>query len=156
MNSIQPLSRCTWDQTVELWNQGFQGYPVDISSRVDSLLKRMVQLELSPEWSLTVWSDGKPIGFVLNGIRSIQGKRIAWNGGMGVVPRWRGKGIGKRLMEAALELYRKEQVELATLEAISSNYRSISLYEKMGYYIVDQLGVFQSDQWKQEETLQRY
>ena len=35
-----------------------------------------------------------PIGFVLQGIREVDGQKIAWNGGTGIIPKYRGKKLG--------------------------------------------------------------
>lgn len=76
---------------------------------------------------------------MLNGIRNNGGKRVAWNGGTGVSPEVRGQGVGNFLVEAALDLYAEEGVEMATLEALSTNNAAIALYQKCGYEIIDRL-----------------
>jgi Acetyltransferase (GNAT) family len=57
----------------------------------------------------------------------------------------RGKGIGRQLVEAALDLYAKKSVDSAMLEAISSNQSAIRLYSSCGYEIVDELTFLQRD-----------
>ena len=81
----------------------------------------------------------------MNGIRNDKGKKIAWNGGTGVVPSFRGKGLGKSLVNAAIDMYGSEGVDVATLEAISNNDVAIGLYKQCGYQIIDELTFLQSD-----------
>ena len=83
--------------------------------------------------------EGQPAGSLLSGIRSSAGKRIAWNGGTGVAPQFRGRGIGKLLVQAAMDLYREREVDIATLEALDNNQRAIQLYQRFGYVVVDRL-----------------
>jgi predicted GNAT family acetyltransferase len=75
--------------------------------------------------------------FVLNGTRVIGGKKVAWNGGTGVIPKYRGQGVGQVLIQACIEVYRDQQVDTALLEAIAKNTPAIKLYEKFGYRVIE-------------------
>ena len=139
MIEIKHLSTCSFQTTVDLWNRGFQGYPVDLTQTLDSFLARIISYGISPANSLVAFLDEEPVGFLLNGLRNNVDGKVAWNGGTGVTPEMRGKRIGKRLVEAALDLYASESVDRAMLEAISSNETAINLYSSCGYEIVDEL-----------------
>jgi ribosomal protein S18 acetylase RimI-like enzyme len=145
---IKRLSDCSFADAVMAWNQGFQDYFVDMTRTLDGYLDRLHHEGLSPELSMIAFCDGKPAGFLLNGISGISGicgicasavGKLAWNGGTGVAPEFRGRGVGKALVEAALDLYCAQKVELATLEAISDNEVAIRLYEQYGYEAIDRL-----------------
>jgi GNAT superfamily N-acetyltransferase len=139
MLHIKRLSQCTLEEAVTAWNTGFEGYYFDATMTVERFLERLVLEGLSPTLSIIAFQDEKPIGIIKNGIRLFNGMKIAWNGGTGVASAFRKKGIGKAMMEAALSIYQEEGVQLATLEAIRANQRAISLYEQMGYQMVDEL-----------------
>lgn len=136
---IRRLNTCTFDEALHIWNEGFKGYFVDMTLSMDAYIARFHKDGLSPKYSFVAFSDGKPAGFLLNGIRTNEGKRVAWNGGTGVSPEFRGQGVGKVLVEAALNLYSEEGVEIATLEALSTNNVAIALYQKCGYEVIDRL-----------------
>jgi len=136
---IRRLSACSFEDAVKSWNEGFQGYFVDMTLSVDRYLSRLQGEGLSPEFSLMAFCDGTPAGFLLNGIRTNPGPKVAWNGGTGVSPKFRGCGVGKALMQSTMDLYREQGVEIATLEAISENEAAISLYRQFGYEVVDRL-----------------
>jgi ribosomal protein S18 acetylase RimI-like enzyme len=142
MITFKKVSECTFAETVQIWNEGFAGYYVNLTMNTSSFLNKLSVEGLSPELSFVAYIDGEPAGFLLNGVRMIDGKKVAWNGGTGVAERFRGQGVGKALMEHALEIYRQEQVEIATLEAFVQNDRAIGLYKKVGYEIVDILAVY--------------
>ena len=143
--SIRSLSTCTFDQALELWNAGFQGYRVNMTRSMEAYLARFHDDGLSPELSLVAFAGGEPAGFLLNGIRQHADKKVAWNGGTAVRPEFRGQGIGKLLVRAALDLYKEQSVEVATLEALSDNKSAIGLYESFGYRTVDRLLFLQHD-----------
>ncbi len=148
MITIRPLSGCTWEQTLQLWNEAFADYFVNMNFTFDRLMNRMVRERISPAHSLVAWNDGRPVGFVFTSIGEIKGKKIAWNGGTAVLPGWRRKGAGNRLMEALMELYQREHVQLATLEAIAENKPAIRLYQQHGYDIADSLLIYQTENFR--------
>ncbi|MDB4953737.1 MAG: rimI [Myxococcales bacterium] len=61
-------------------------------------------------------------------------------------PDFRGRGIGKRLLEHALARGRSERCTLATLEVRRSNVPAIALYERAGFRTVHvRKGYYQGD-----------
>ena len=139
MITVKRASECTFTEALEAWNEGFKGYYVNMEMSLDRYLTRMIKEGLSPEYSVIAFDENKPVGCILNGIRSINGKNVAWNGGTGVSPDYRNKGVGKLMMEETIKVYTEANVQIATLEAISDNQPAIALYEKMGYHIKGQL-----------------
>lgn len=133
------MSELSAEDMVSLWNKGFEGYFINSTMNLDKFLSRTVNEGLSLEHSLVVYENSDPIGFVMNGFRVIEGKRVAWNGGTGIAAEYRGKGIGKILMERNLQLYYEQGAEIALLEALIQNKAAIKLYQSVGYGITEQL-----------------
>ncbi|MCP1123429.1 GNAT family N-acetyltransferase [Bacillus sp. 3103sda1] len=154
MYEIKSLGTLSFEEATNLWNAGFEGYFIEIKMTMDAFLARMTLEELSPSFSLVAFYNGQPVGIILNGIRMMHGKKIAWNGGTGVVSQFRYRGVGGELVRASLELYKKEGVDIATLEAISKNDAAIHLYKKMGYEVVDQLLMLQHTGILEEDAFQ--
>ncbi|MFK9090535.1 GNAT family N-acetyltransferase [Bacillus salipaludis] len=100
---------------------------------------RMVNEGLSYNHSIVAFDQEKPIAIVVNGIRMIDGKKTAWNGGTGIAIDYRGKGVSNLFMEEVFNMYHEENIEKETLEAIKENERAISLYKRFGYEIKDSL-----------------
>ncbi|MGP4081025.1 GNAT family N-acetyltransferase [Pseudalkalibacillus sp. R45] len=139
------MSSCPLSDVIEAWNSGFKGYFTDMTMSVDRFLQRMVHEGLSAEDSIVAYVDGVPAGIVLNGFRTVDGKTISYNGGTGVAPEFRRTGIGKKMMESVIEIYRQKEVDTATLEAIHENSAAIKLYESLGYEITDRVDFLQQD-----------
>ena len=53
--------------------------------------------------------------------------------GMGVLPAWRGQGLGERLLRATLAHALRKGITRVTLEARADNVRAIRLYERVGF-----------------------
>ncbi|WP_285397899.1 GNAT family N-acetyltransferase [Lysinibacillus sp. fls2-241-R2A-57] len=136
---IKTVSQCTLEETLKAWNKGFEEYFVEIKMNEETFLNRLVGEGLYPELSIVAFDHHNPVGIVLNGFRQIAGKKTSWNGGTGISPEYRGKGISRVLMEETIAIYERENVEIATLEAIKENKVAIALYEKYGYTITNQL-----------------
>lgn len=95
-----------------------------------------------PEGFFVAEVDGRKVGFVACNPH--------WKGGHGdstceiheiaVLPEWQGMGIGRRLMEKALELGRRHGCPTATLWVGRGNERALSWYRKMGFEPVGSWG----------------
>jgi GNAT superfamily N-acetyltransferase len=142
---IRRLSESSFAESLQLWNEGFQGYFVDLTMSLERYLDRLHGDGISPRHSLVALCDGKPAGFLLNAIRNNNGQKVAWNGGTGISPEFRRKGVGKELVRAALELYRTESVLSASLEAIDSNKPAIELYQQFEYDVTERLVLLKCD-----------
>ena len=160
MIEIKHLNNCSFQTAVEIWNRGFEGYAVNLTQTLDSLLARIISHGISVTDSLIAFLDNAPVGFLLNGLRTSGDTRIAWNGGTGVVPELRGTGIGKKLVEAAIDLYEERSVDIAMLEALSDNESAIRLYSSCGYKVSDWLTFLRHDDvlrdWITPSTSERY
>lgn len=55
--------------------------------------------------------------------------------GVGLLPAYRGRGIGRRLLTQALHLARTQGLYRIELEARSDNHAALALYEKLGFSI---------------------
>ncbi|QFT88647.1 putative acetyltransferase [Bacillus sp. THAF10] len=139
MYQIKRLSECTLNQAVEAWNKGFEGYFFDAKMDVDRFSARLGMENISASFSLVAFDGENPIGLLLSGVRTIGKNKVAWNGGTGVATAYRRKGVGKLLLDHALEIYSAEGVTLSTLEAIGENEKAISLYQAKGYEVVDKV-----------------
>jgi ribosomal protein S18 acetylase RimI-like enzyme len=62
-------------------------------------------------------------------------RRVAHTGrlGMGVLPAWRGQGLGRRLLQACIDKAQARGITRVELEARADNARAIALYERLGF-----------------------
>ncbi|MFX3673900.1 MAG: GNAT family N-acetyltransferase [Paenisporosarcina sp.] len=150
--SYQSFSSLSFQDGHVLFNRGFENYLIPMNLTFDAFVGRFGNEGLSAKLSVVAFDENEPIGFVLQGMKEIDGQRISWNGGTGVVPEYRGKKIGVELMKEAERYLVEEGVSIATLEALSDNKPAIKLYEKCGYEVVDDL-YFLSSKGKIQSTL---
>lgn len=139
MLKIKKMLDCTIADAVHAWNVGFEGYPVNMNTVPDKFLERMVNEDLSISLSIIAFDDKQPIGIVLHGGREINGQKVAWNGGTGIAREYRGRGVGKKLMDSSISILKENSVDIATLEVMDDNFKAYSLYKNKGYKTVDNL-----------------
>ncbi|GAB6989173.1 GNAT family N-acetyltransferase [Paenibacillus pini] len=143
---IRKFSTFTIPELTRLWNEGFTGYFFNMDMNEDTFIQRAADLQLSLELSIAACINGRPVGFVMNGVRMMNGRLTGWNGGTGIIPEYRNKGIGRQLIGASQHIYKEQGAVTALLEAVLENDPAIALYEKLGYSIIDRLTYYEQQQ----------
>lgn len=136
---IRSLGDCTINEIAELWNRGFQHYFTNMTVTPERMLARLGRRSIHPECSVTAWIGGEPAGFVMVGIARARGEKLAWNGGSGVSPAFRGHSLSKTLLREAMRRTRAEGAETMSLEVRVENEPAIRAYRSCGFEIVDTL-----------------
>ncbi|GAA3407083.1 GNAT family N-acetyltransferase [Paenibacillus hodogayensis] len=136
---IRRLADCTFRQAVELWNLGFSGYYSDMSVTLEQFVTRLGRESIRPDLSVAAFAGEEPAGFVLVAKKTVDGVGIVWNGGTGVSPSQRGKGLAKLLMREAVEAMRESGASTGLLEVVQKNAGAIAAYESAGFRIRDGL-----------------
>lgn len=82
---------------------------------------------------LVALADGKVIGWcdVLRGTRGTD--RHCGTLGMGLLPEWRGRGIGRSLITETIARARAAGMSRIQLDVYASNTRALALYESVGF-----------------------
>ncbi|MEI4770547.1 GNAT family N-acetyltransferase [Psychrobacillus sp. FJAT-51614] len=145
MITFKTMESLSFKVAHELFINGFEGYFIPMKMSLDAFVARMGNEGLSPELSIVMYDEDYPIGFVLQGVREVEGQKIAWNGGTGIIPAYRGKKHGTVLMEKAVDLLKQQNVSIASLEALSVNKPAIKLYENVGYEVIDTLHFLEAE-----------
>ncbi|CAG7646359.1 hypothetical protein PAESOLCIP111_05150 [Paenibacillus solanacearum] len=136
---IRRLADCTFRQAVELWNLGFAGYYSDMTLTLDKFIAKLGSEWIRPELSVAAFIGGEPAGFVLVAVKEVDGVNLAWNGGTGVHPAYRGKGLAKLLMREAVAAMKEGGAETALLEVVQKNAAALAAYESAGFLVCDEL-----------------
>jgi hypothetical protein len=83
--NIRTLDEVPLKTALQVWNEGFEGYYVNLQMNYSAFLGRLHQEDLSAEESIVLYDGERPIGLTLNGIRMVAGQKVAWNGGTAIV-----------------------------------------------------------------------
>lgn len=113
----------------------FEGYPVEINFTAPMLARRVRFEQQDLESSLVAFEGGAAVGAAGLAVRGGRG----WVSGFGVVPAWRRRGLGRRLMSALLERARECGLRQLSLEVLAGNAAARSLYEGAGMRVTRDL-----------------
>ncbi len=95
--------------------------------------KREIEADISacPEGILVAEMDGNVVGYIT--CRLDLESRVGHISNMAVLPACQGRGLGKQLMQAALDNFRQKGMELARIETLAQNEVGARFYPKAGF-----------------------
>lgn len=76
-------------------------------------------------------SSGRVVGYITTRLNRISG--VGWIPNLAVDPEHQGKGLGRGLIEYALEFFRREGMEVAKIETLEQNPVGQKLYPSCGF-----------------------
>lgn len=121
------------------FTSAFEGYPVAFKVETGWLARRARQEQYDLLNSLVALEGTEAVGVAVLAMRGMRG----WCGGFGVVPRWRGRGLGHRLMAELIGRARAAGLRSLSLEVLAGNTAAIRLYERAGMRITRNLLVME-------------
>ena len=116
-------------------NSSFEGYPVQIAFTAPMLARRVRFEQQDLESSVVALDGDEAVGMAGLAVRGARG----WVSGFGVVPAWRRRGLGRRLMSALLERARAYGLRQLSLDVLAENKAAIRLYEGAGMRVTRDL-----------------
>ena len=126
---FKTLENLSTAELAELFNRAFADYFVKIELSTEILQDKIDSEGILLNKSVGVFSNSKPIGFVLHAIRN----KVAYNAGTGVIPKFRGNNYTSKMYDYILPLLKKEGVSDIVLEVIEQNTAAIKSYRKIGF-----------------------
>jgi RimJ/RimL family protein N-acetyltransferase len=109
------------------WLGAFEGYPID---SIRSFVTRMIEND-NPQY-LAI-DDGYVVGWIDISPNRLPVSLHVGTLGMGMLPEYRGQGIGKSLITAALAKAKERGLKRVELEVFPHNTAGIALYKRMGF-----------------------
>lgn len=113
----------------------FSNYEVPFNITLAELKYMLERRGCNFQLSYGAFNQGQLVGFVLNGIGSWNGLHTAYDTGTGVISKFQGKGIAKKLFAYAFEDLQSNGIEQYLLEVIKTNTKAVRLYKELGLNI---------------------
>jgi ribosomal protein S18 acetylase RimI-like enzyme len=123
------------EATVDVLNEAFSDYFVEIVLTLPHFLQMMVQESIDAASSRVVVLDDKPVGVGLIARRGWSSRLAA----MGVIPAARAKGAGGWLMEQLISEAKARGEKQLFLEVIDQNEAAVRLYQGCGFQTIRRL-----------------
>jgi ribosomal protein S18 acetylase RimI-like enzyme len=136
---FQSLDHFTLEEIVETHNLAFSDYEVSMNLTVEIFKFINIQRSVDYTLSLGAVSNGKLIGFILNGIGQWDHQQTAYDAGTGVIPEFRNQGVGKKMLTTLEPILISNGISQYILEVIQTNENAIHLYKNQGFMTTREL-----------------
>lgn len=142
MIKISTLENCSLQTIVETFNAAFVGYLVPINFTKKTLEEKIQTENIMLRFSVGAFDGEQLVGFILHGLDVLNGEKVVYNGGTGVLPGYRGQGLTKKMYRFIQSLLAVEDVVKCRLEVIEDNIGAIHTYKKVGFQKIRELECF--------------
>ncbi len=131
---IRSLSHDDIYEMFTAFNLAFSDYVIPICLSFEQFEERFLKkLKINFELSAGAFISGSLVGFIFTGIGRYEESMVAYNGGTGVVPAYRGNHLTYQLYNFLFPILRKNDVEACILEVLTENKKAISVYKNIGF-----------------------
>jgi len=122
---------------VEVYLQGYKGleeYSYTHSEDVQAYLNWLFRRDVAGIW--VAEEDGKIVGFIAsdgNWFSKREGKVVGAIHELVILPEYRNKGIGKALVQKAIEYFKSRGLDTAELWVGDKNTQALEFYKSLGF-----------------------
>ncbi|UKJ07381.1 GNAT family N-acetyltransferase [Solitalea lacus] len=130
---IRTLETTPVDTILNAFNYAFSDYLVPFQLTLQQLEDKMESEGTMLKYSVGMFDGEELVGFILHSQGEWNGKNAVYNGGTGVVPTHRGKGITQQLYQYIIAKLKEEGVHNHLLEYLHGNGFAQRIYEAVGF-----------------------
>ncbi|GKP90280.1 MULTISPECIES: GNAT family N-acetyltransferase [Klebsiella] len=124
-----PATQFSSVQLTDILNACFEAYLVPVTQSVEGFVQRFSAEGMSLIDS-RVWLAGdEPAAITIVARRGNMARLAAF----ALRPAWRGKGLGRKLMQELLTFLQQQEIETVSLEVIRDNHAAVALYQSLGF-----------------------
>ncbi|WP_160135992.1 GNAT family N-acetyltransferase [Chryseobacterium sp. c4a] len=139
---FKTLANIDIEELLFVFNLSFSDYIVPFHLTKEVLIAKIAAEKLDLNISVGAFEDGKLISFILQSEKQEDGQKVIYNGGTGVVPDSRGKGLVRKMYDFIIPVLKERKADVLLLEVIEGNAGAIRAYENLGFNVVRKLLCF--------------
>ena len=134
--TFKTLEKTDFSELVVAFNLAFENYFVEITVNEEQLKGKFKVDNTKLEFSVGAFHNDTLVGFIFHGIDEFNNTLVAYNGGTGVIPAYRGLKLTSRMYSHILPVLKVAGITKSVLEVITLNTNAIKIYEKVGFNII--------------------
>ncbi|MHC1723104.1 MAG: GNAT family N-acetyltransferase [Aminipila sp.] len=125
--------------------EAFSDYQVKLDLPLWKFQQMLQRKGFNPEISIGAFDNDRLVGFVLNGLRTWNGKVTVYDIGTGIIGEYRRQGLTSDMLLRIKKILKAKQVEQYLLEVLQNNKSAVELYQKQGFTVEREFSCFQLD-----------
>lgn len=138
--TLLPATDIRFADFVRAFNVAYQDYFIPIQIDPDQMRQIIRRDSVDLSASRVVLVEDEIVAVALLAKREKRG----WIGGVGVIPEFRGKGIGRLIMQEILHVATTDGLEAVELEVIEGNIAAYNLYLSLGFQALRKLLIIET------------
>lgn len=140
---FRTLDKADIAEILRILNLSFSDYIVPYQLSMEQFEEKISTENISFELSAGVFIKDKLVGLILHGVN--ENKTRVYNGGTGVIPKRRGKGIASMMFKHIIPILKSNKISSMVLEVLTTNTPAIECYEKIGFKIDRRLNCYDGE-----------
>lgn len=139
---IRTLESIALETITAAFNEAFRDYFIPLQFTPENIAMKLKVEGIRPAYSIGAFDGNKLVGFILHGYDIVDGVQTIYNGGTGVIPFCRGRGLTRKMYGYAIPLLKEAGICHHVLEVIDQNEPARKIYEALEFRIARKLAAF--------------
>eukprot|EP01132_Coremiostelium_polycephalum_P002567 gene2567-3180_t len=143
--SYNDLKNVSIQVLTDTFNDAFSDYLVPLKLTTEVLSQKIQCENLKLDYSIGSFNGDELCSFILHGVNDDSNPTILYNGGTGVIIKYRGKGLIGKSYQEFLAKHKNNGIKKVILEVITTNVKAIKIYEKCNFKTIRTIDCFKGD-----------
>ncbi|MES2382012.1 MAG: GNAT family N-acetyltransferase [Bacteroidota bacterium] len=139
---ITTLENISIDEIVDCFNEAFSDYIIPLQLRKEHLETKIASENVQFSLSVGAFKNDQLIGFMLHCVDAINGEKVLYNAGTGVIPTERGNNYTAKMYQFLLPQLPDNGINKIKLEVIAENKPALKTYQNTGFATVRELNCY--------------
>ncbi len=144
MIEYRTLENTDFDVVFKTMDEAFSDYLVKMEMTREIYQNKLDLEGVEFEHSVGAFEGDKLVGATMNAPGEWNGKRTIYDSGTGVIPDFRGMGIGRGMFDFVVPILKRRVFEQYLLEVIVENDAAFELYRGLGFEVTRDLKIYQA------------